>query len=203
MADNVDVLKEAYEAFGEEDLDKVLESFDDEATWQGSDSTELPGGGEHTGKESIQEVLQSIAGAWDELALTFDEFYENDDNVVVLAHMDVKKGEDSAQIPVVHVVRFEDGKIVRFQALTDTLQAAQSLGLIAGNPPSEDEDSGDDEKDSDEKDSDDKDSDSDEKGSDDGDDDDEKSKDDDDEKSKDDDDEKSKDDDDEKSKDDS
>jgi ketosteroid isomerase-like protein len=159
MAENVDVLKGAYEAFGEGDFDKVLEAFDDDATWQGSNSTELPGGGEHSGKESIGDVLKSIGGAWDELAISFDEFYENGDNVVVLAHMDVKGSGDSATIPAVHVVRFEDGKIVRFQALTDTLQAAQSLGLIAGNPPSEEEDEEDHDQVKDDDDSDDGDSD--------------------------------------------
>jgi ketosteroid isomerase-like protein len=193
MADDVDVVKEAYKAFAEGDVEKALESWSDDATWQGSDSTELPGGGEHTGKEEIGEVLKSIAGAWEELTLSPDEFLEGDDTVVVLLHLDVKGSGGSATIPAVHVIRLDDGKVVRFQVLTDTLQAAETLGLIAGKPPSEEEDSG--EKDSDEDDSDDDEKDSgddDEKDS--GDDDEKDSGDDDsddDEKDSDDDDEES------------
>jgi ketosteroid isomerase-like protein len=196
MADNVEVVKEAYKAFADGNLEEALESWSDDATWQGSDSTELPGGGEHTGKEEIAEVLKSIAGAWEELTLSPDEYFESDDTVVVLLHLDVKGSGGSGKIPTVHVVRLEDGKVVHVQTLTDTLQAAQTLGLIAGNPPSEEDDSDEkdsDEKDSDEKDSDEKDSDekdSDEKDSDekdsDEDDSDEKSSDDDDDEESDD-----------------
>jgi uncharacterized protein len=141
MADNVDVLKEAYEAYGEGDIDKVLEAFDDDAVWQGSNSEELPGGGEHKGKDGIGEALKAIGGAWDEITVTPDEFYENGDNVVVLGHQDSKGPGGSGTVPIVHVVRFEDGKVVRFQVLTDTLHAAELLGLIKGNPPSEEEES--------------------------------------------------------------
>jgi hypothetical protein len=58
-----------------------------------------------------------------------DEFFENDDTVVVLAHTDVKKGGESAQIPVVHIWRFEGDEAKRLQILTDTHQSAQLLGL--------------------------------------------------------------------------
>lgn len=145
MADNVDVLKKAYKAFSEGDVEGALEPFSDDAVWQGADSTELPGGGEHSGKEEIGEVMKSIAGAWDELTLGFDEFLEGGDTVVVLLHTDVKKGNESAKIPAVHIVRFDDGEVKRFQVLTDTLQSAEVLGLIGGKPSGDEEDSSDDE----------------------------------------------------------
>jgi ketosteroid isomerase-like protein len=149
MADNVEVLKKAYKAFSEGDVEGALEPFADDAVWQGSDSTELPGGGEHSGKEAIGEVLKEVAGAYDELTLSFDEFYSNEDTVVVLLSNKVEKGDESAEIPTVHIVRFKDGDVTRFQVLTDTLQAAQVLGLIGGKPPSDEEsDDDDDEKDS-------------------------------------------------------
>ncbi len=48
--------------------------------------------------------------------------------MVVLAHNDVKKGDQSAQVPVVHIWRWEGDEIKRLQIITDTLQAAQLLG---------------------------------------------------------------------------
>ena len=97
--------------------------------WQGSNSTELPGGGEHQGKEEAIRVLQETVGAWDDFKLTPDEFFEDGDTVVVLAHNDVKKGDQSAQMPVVHIWRWEGDEIKRLQILTDTQQAAQLLGM--------------------------------------------------------------------------
>ncbi len=137
MAGNIDVLKGAYEGFAAGDVEGTLEAFSDDAVWQGPNSTELPGGGEHRGKEAVGEALKSIGGDWDEFDLTADEFYENAESVVVLLHVDVKKGDESGELPAVHVARFEDGKIKRFQTLTDTLHAAQLLGLIGGKPPEE------------------------------------------------------------------
>jgi len=137
MASNVDVMKDAYKAFSEGDGESALEAFHDDAVWQGSNSTELPGGGEHSGKEAIGGVLQSTGSEWDEFDLTPDEFFEDGDTVVVLLHADVKRGDQSGQLATVHVARFEDGKIKRLQALTDKLHSAQLLGLIGGKPPEE------------------------------------------------------------------
>lgn len=135
MASNTDVMKDAYKAFSEGDGESALDAFHDDAVWQGPNSTELPGGGEHSGKEAIGGVLQSVGSNWDEFTLTPDEFFEDGDTVVVLLHTDVRKGDESGQLPTVHVARFEDGKVKRFQVLTDTLYSAQLLGLIGGKPP--------------------------------------------------------------------
>ena len=48
---------------------------------------------------------------------------------MVLGHTDVKKGDQSASLPVVHIWRFSgDEEVTRLQILSDTLQAAQMLG---------------------------------------------------------------------------
>ena len=73
-------------------------------------------------------MLRGAVGAWDQFALSADEFLEAGDTVVVLGHSDVRKGERSDRLPVVHVWRWEDDEIKRLQVLTDTLQVAQLLG---------------------------------------------------------------------------
>jgi ketosteroid isomerase-like protein len=124
-----DDLKQRYDAFSRGDLESALDLWADDFVWQGSNSTELPGGGEHTGKDAAVQVLQQAVGAWDEFNLVADEFYEDGDSVVVLGHTDVKKGDQSAQLPVVHIWRFEGDQIKRLQILTDTHQSAQLLGI--------------------------------------------------------------------------
>ncbi len=124
-----DDLRQRYDAFSRGDLESALDLWADDIVWQGSNSTELPGGGEHTGKDAAVRVLQQAVGAWDEFNLVADEFYEDGDSVVVLGHTDVKKGDQSAQLPVVHIWRFEGDRIKRLQILTDTHQSAQLLGI--------------------------------------------------------------------------
>jgi ketosteroid isomerase-like protein len=125
-----DELKQRYDAFSRGDLESALDLWADDFVWQGSNSTELPGGGEHTGKDQAVQVLQQAVGAWDEFNLVADEFFEEGDSVVVLGHTEVKKGGQSARLPVVHIWRFEGDQIKRLQILTDTHQSAQLLGIV-------------------------------------------------------------------------
>jgi ketosteroid isomerase-like protein len=129
MASKTDLLRERYEQFSQGDIESALSNWTDDFTWEGGNSEDMPGGGTHRGKEQSVQVLQQAVGAWDEFKLSADEFYENGDTVVVLGHTDVKKGDESAQLPVVHIWRFRgDDEVCRLQILTDTLQGARMLG---------------------------------------------------------------------------
>ena len=129
MAGHIDVMRQRYDAFNQGDVEGATQDWSDDFVWQGSNSTELPGGGEHTGKDQALQVLQQAVGAWDEFKLSADEFFEDGDTVVVLGHTEVSKGGNSARTPVVHIWRWQGEKIKRLQILTDTLQAAQLLGV--------------------------------------------------------------------------
>jgi len=129
MADRRDDLRKRYEAFGSGDLDTAFEPWADDFVWQGSNSTELPGGGEHKGKDKAVQAVKEAVGAWDEFKLVPDEFLEEGDTVVVLGHNEVKKGDQSAQVPVVHIWRYEGDQVKRLQILTDTHQTAEMLGV--------------------------------------------------------------------------
>ena len=129
MAGRTDDIRRRYDAFAQGDLESALDNWADDFVWQGPNSTDLPGGGEHHGKQDALQALQEAVGAWDEFSVTPDEFFEDGDTVVVLGHTDVNKGGQSAQIPVVHIWRFEGDETKRLQILTDTHQSAQLLGI--------------------------------------------------------------------------
>lgn len=129
MAGKIDAMRERYDAFSQGDLEHALDLWSDDFTWEGSNSTDLPGGGVHEGKDAAVAVLQQTVGAWDTFDLSADEFLEEGDTVVVLGHTDVAKDDASASIPVVHIWRWRGDEICRLQILTDTYQSAQILGL--------------------------------------------------------------------------
>jgi ketosteroid isomerase-like protein len=128
MAGRAEQMRQRYEDFNRGDLKSALQDWADDFVWQGSNSTELPGGGEHRGKDEAVKALQEAVGAWDEFKLSADEFLEEGDTVVVLAHAEVRKGDNSAKTPVVHIWRWQGDQVKRLQILTDTLQTAQLLG---------------------------------------------------------------------------
>jgi ketosteroid isomerase-like protein len=130
MAGHLDTMRQRYDEFNQGDVESATQDWADDFVWEGSNSSELPGGGEHSGKDAALGVLQEAVGAWDEFALSADEFFEDRDTVVVLGHTDLKKGDRSARAPVVHVWRWQGDQIKRLQILTDTLQTAQLLGKV-------------------------------------------------------------------------
>jgi ketosteroid isomerase-like protein len=129
MAGKIDRMRERYDKFNQGDIDGATDLWSDDFVWDGGNSTELPGGGERDGKEAALQAMQEAVGAWDEFKLSADEFLEEGDTVVVLAHTNVKKGDNSAELPVVHVWRWEGDQIKRLQILTETYQTAQLLGV--------------------------------------------------------------------------
>ena len=129
MAGRIDQMRQRYEQFSSGDVEGALQDWADDIVWQGSNSTDIPGGGEHTGKDKATQLVQDTVSPWDSFALVADEFYEDGDTVVVLGHTDVTKGGESAQVPIVHIWRWEGDEIKRLQILTDTHQVAHLLGI--------------------------------------------------------------------------
>ncbi len=130
MAGNQDILKQGYEAFGNGDIEAATEPWPQDFVWDGGSSTELPGGGEHKGKEDALQTLQKAVGSFDKFELHIDELVGDGDTVVALGHTHLEKGGNSAQLPVVHVWRFANGTPQRLQILTDSLQSARLLGVV-------------------------------------------------------------------------
>jgi uncharacterized protein len=126
MAGNTDTAKQAYEAFSNGDVEGATSNWADDIVWSGG-GQDLPGGGEHQGKDEALQTLQKAVGSWDEFSLHMDEFVEEGDTVVALGHSHVKKGGQEAQLPVVHILRFGGDELKRIQILTDTHEANKVL----------------------------------------------------------------------------
>ncbi len=126
MAGNTDTAKQAYEAFSKGDVEGATGNWADDIVWQGG-GQDLPGGGEHQGKEEALQTLQKAVGSWDEFSLHMDEFVGDGETVVALGHSHVKKGGNEAQLPVVHILRFDGDQLKRIQILTDTHEANKVL----------------------------------------------------------------------------
>ncbi len=130
MAENLDTVKRGYEVWRSGDRDAMSELMSDDFTFEGTQAEGLPASGDHEGRDAALDVLEKLPAAWDSFSFSPDEFFEQGDTVVVLAHSDVEKDGRSATIPVVHIWRLEDGKAKRLQVLPDTLLAARTLGVV-------------------------------------------------------------------------
>jgi uncharacterized protein len=130
MAGNVDTIKSGFDAFNRGDIEGVKETWTDDIRWDGTNAEGLPGAGRHEGKDAVVQMLGEITEQWEEFQATPDEFFEQDDSVVVLGHSEgrTKNGKD-VRVPFVHVWRMQDGKGKEVLALTDTLEVARALEI--------------------------------------------------------------------------
>jgi uncharacterized protein len=130
MAENVETLRGAYEAFARGDIEAVTETWEADIEFEGPNSSRMPGAGHHRGKEEVAGVFSGMRDRWDGLLLSPDEFVEQGDTVVVLGHLQgrAKATGTDVKVPFVHVWRMRKGKVRRGQALTDTAVVAEALG---------------------------------------------------------------------------
>lgn len=131
MAENADVIRGGYEAFGRGDLEAALEPFADDIEWEGPNYESLPGGGTHRGRDAVAGVLEEITKQWETFQVSPDEFIEGGETVVVLGHLEgrARSTGNEVKAPFVHVWRLSGGRARRIQVLTDTAVVADALGV--------------------------------------------------------------------------
>jgi uncharacterized protein len=119
---HTDSLRERYDAFQRGDLEETLGLAHDDLLWQGTTVENVPGAGQHRGKEALVRMIAAIPEQWEDFRLSADQFVEEGDTVVVLGHVDAKAKATGrpVKVPFAHVITFEDGKVRRMTSLADT-----------------------------------------------------------------------------------
>lgn len=123
---NVDTARSAYEAFGKGDLASLQEDFAEDATWVTSD--ELPLGGTVEGREQIMANFAQIPNYWTSFSVNAEEFIDAGDYVIVRGTQQASNDRGSFEAPFVHILKYEDGKVVRGEFFGDSAKAAKLLG---------------------------------------------------------------------------
>ena len=122
---NVETARSAYEAFGRGDLAALQESFAENAVWVTSD--ELPLGGRTSGREQIIANFAQIPSYWSSFSVEPEEFIDAGDYIVVRGTQRASNERGSFEAPYVHVMKFQDGKLVLGEFHTDSAKAAKLL----------------------------------------------------------------------------
>jgi uncharacterized protein len=122
---NVDTARSAYEAFGRGDLEALKEMLAEDGSWLTSD--ELPLGGETRGRDAILGNFAQIPTYWSSFSVEPEEFIDAGDWVAVRGTQRAGNDSGSFEAPFAHLIKFEDGKIVRGEFYGDSAKAAKVL----------------------------------------------------------------------------
>jgi hypothetical protein len=125
-AENVQVLRNGYEAFARQDVAAVMAAFDESIEWNTPDS--LPSGGTHRGHAGVGAFFGELENQWQELSVEPIEFIDGGDTIVVLVRDRGTGAGGSFDTTVVHLWRMRDGKAVSFTEFMDTARVLQALG---------------------------------------------------------------------------
>ena len=105
----------AYEGFGRGDLGPIFSMLADDVVWTNHATSAAPFSGEYKGAAGVQQFFEAL----DAIEITHFDFHTlvaEGDIVVGLGDTayTVKATGKSAAGPLVHVLRMENGKLVRF-----------------------------------------------------------------------------------------
>ncbi|HWE63538.1 MAG TPA: nuclear transport factor 2 family protein [Chloroflexota bacterium] len=122
MANNVQLLQEAYAAFGRGDIPAVLEQLTDDVEWIIPGPAELPPAGTQRGKQAVGAWFSALNTAIEYQRFEPFQFLSDGDTVVALLHVAARWRHNGAVAAAdeVHVFTYRDGKLARFEAFEDT-----------------------------------------------------------------------------------
>src|SRR5215204_3287508 len=129
--ENVNIMRQGYDAFNRGDIDTVMGLMDPNIEWQEPDVEGLPQRGTHHGPEDVaNNVFGAIVGNWDDFQAVAEEFLDAGERVIVLGRFQGRGKESGKTLdaPYAHVWTLREGKAVHFRVYTDTSNLLQSLG---------------------------------------------------------------------------
>lgn len=136
MADNVGLVRDAYEAFAKGDVQKVLGLFSDKVEWYEAEHVTYWPGGPFVGPQAVLNgVFARIPQDFDGFKIDVRRIVGCGDTVLTEARYraTVKATGKPLDVQVAHIWDLRDGKVVRWQQYTDTWQFAQATGVTPKN----------------------------------------------------------------------
>jgi ketosteroid isomerase-like protein len=127
--DNVQLVRQGYEAFGRGDLDGLLGLFDDQIQWTTPGLPDNPVAGQRRGVAAVREFFQTLDETMEMQLFEPREFIAQGDRVVVLGvdRSRLKATGTLHEYEWVHVFRVRNGKVVSFHEYGDTAPVAIAM----------------------------------------------------------------------------
>jgi ketosteroid isomerase-like protein len=126
--ENVEILRQAYEALNRGDIESALAVLEPDAEWQ--EHSDLPEADVYRGRDTIRTFLVGYLDSWEQFHQETEELIDAGDRVAVFLRMEAKgKGSGIAvEARYAHVWTMRDRKGVRVDAYADRNEALHQAG---------------------------------------------------------------------------
>jgi ketosteroid isomerase-like protein len=135
MRENVEILREAYEALNRGDIDTALGVLEPDAEWQ--EHSDLPEAGTYRSRDAIRTFLLSYLDSWEEFRQETEELIDSGDRVAVVLGMAARGKGSGIEVEAryAHLWTMHDGRGVRVDAYADPDAALEALGQSQPTQP--------------------------------------------------------------------
>ena len=134
MNDHITTVQALYAAFAKRDVQAVLAVLSPDVEWGEPANPFNPAAGTRHGHQGFLEWLQIGQRSEEILALEPRQFLADADSVAVVGYSRcrAKLTGRTFETDFVHLVTFQDGKIIRFREFFDTFAAAEAFKPVGG-----------------------------------------------------------------------
>lgn len=128
-SDNLRTVQETYSAFAKGDIESILKVLSPNVVWGQPDNPYIPSSGTRHGIEGFLEWVRIGKESDDIQIFTPNQFISEGNTVVVIGFTKILARPTGKiyQTDFVHLLRFYNGKIIRFQEFFDTFAAAEAF----------------------------------------------------------------------------
>ncbi len=131
MSDNTAVIGRIYNALGNGDVPTVVAAMDPAIEWNEAEGFPYSDRNPYIGPDAVVEgVLARLGSEWDGFTVNVERLLDAGDSVIALGRYTGTHGTTGIPFDAqfAHVWDLRDGRAVRFQQYTDTLQASAASG---------------------------------------------------------------------------
>jgi ketosteroid isomerase-like protein len=126
---DVQTVREGYEAFNRKDIPAVLERFDPQVEWFEPGGGRAPAGTFRGAQAVAEQVFSTIPENFEEFGAEAESFMDAGEHVVVIGRFRGRsKGGAALDAPFVHVWKMRNGKAARFDNYVDAAVWARVWG---------------------------------------------------------------------------
>jgi uncharacterized protein len=130
---NTALVKGLYAAFGNGDIQTIMDSVTEDVEWNMEGPEILPFSGKRIGKAQVLAFFEALAGTQSDVKVTTHQFLAQGDHVATCGRYagTVTTTGKKFDIVIAHFFTLSDGKVTRFDDIVDTAALADSYRTTA------------------------------------------------------------------------
>jgi uncharacterized protein len=130
--ENVETVRQGYEAFNRGDVEWMIAHLDSEIVWE--DAAEVPGSRSYRGIHEVRDYLESFTQQWEEIRFEPEGILDAGEQVVALVRMVARGRASGAPVDarLAHLYELREGRgmrVLRVRTFFDRQRALEAAGL--------------------------------------------------------------------------